>query len=97
VELVAPEIPAQFAPVLSHRSHWYLNDVGVFDHCPALAVRVRPERAEPEIVGRLVLTGSGGGDGGGGGGEDDAVYVAYRDIRSPSIVGAPNGFVGPDA
>jgi hypothetical protein len=92
VAFVAPEIPAQLAPVLLQLSHWYLNDVGVLDHCPGLAVRIRPDRAVPEIVGRLVFTGTDGG----GGGEDDAVYVAYSDIRSLSTLAAPNGFVGPD-
>lgn len=37
---VAPEMEAQFAPVMSHRCHWYTNLVGLFFHVPGDAVSV---------------------------------------------------------
>ena len=61
--VVAPAIvvqsePSGFPPDVGQRTHWYLKDVGLLLHVPAVAVSVDPSTAFPEIVGSLVLTGA---------------------------------------
>src|SRR6266487_5860025 len=48
----------QFAPVLSHRCHWYAYVIGaVPDQVPGAAVSICPSRAVPEIVGGATFSG----------------------------------------
>src|SRR3954453_3503576 len=49
---------AQFAPLPSHRRHWYLNVIGVVPlQVPSLVVRVWPSLGVPVIVGGAVFVG----------------------------------------
>src|SRR5947209_10045891 len=51
VLLVAPKIAVQLVPSRSHRSHWYVNDVGLPLHVPLSVVSVWPTWALPVITG----------------------------------------------
>ena len=58
VELVAPPIDAQLAPLVSQRRHWYENVIGVSpDHDPDVAESVLPAAAVPETAGNAVFCG----------------------------------------
>ena len=55
--IAAQSVPCGFPPLAGHRTHWYENEVGLFDHWPGVAVSVEPERAVPTIVGSATRTG----------------------------------------
>ena len=54
----APPIAPQFAALESHRSHWYLNDVGELCQLPFEALRIDPSRAVPEMPGSAASVGA---------------------------------------
>jgi hypothetical protein len=56
---VAPLTDEQFAPALSHRSHWYAYEMSaVPDQEPLEPLNVEPLVALPVTVGRLVFDGA---------------------------------------
>ena len=54
---VAPGTLPHTIASMSHRCHWYANEVGLPVHVPSLAVSDSPTCGVPEIVGRAVLRG----------------------------------------
>jgi malate dehydrogenase (oxaloacetate-decarboxylating) len=55
---VAPLMSPHERPSDAHRCHWYVNEVGLFDHVPLFAVSFSPDFAVPLIVGDDVLDGA---------------------------------------
>src|SRR6478736_3357377 len=76
-------MPLQSLPDAEHRCHWYLNEVGLFDHVPFVAVSVWPSRAvlAPVIVGSAVFAGAAA-----------MAVAARRPASTPSASSAQLGF-----
>ena len=55
--LVPLVMSPQVVPSDAQRCHWYVNEVGLFDHVPSNAVKVDPSFGVPLIVGGAVFCG----------------------------------------